>query len=74
MKTILILLLALPITASAPPTPLAVAKFCGNQVVLLRHVRAARMQAQAEGCSEIQVVEVDERHFLVYGVKVLFGE
>jgi hypothetical protein len=74
MKLLIMLLLVLPITATAPQPPAAIAKFCVNQVVERLAVKWAKVQARFEGCDTVTVVPVDDNHFLVYGVKVYIGE
>lgn len=70
MKLLTLLALLIP---TGVPTP-AVARFCVNQVVPNSMVNVAKIQARAEGCSEVRIVKVDEEHTLVFGVKVLMGE
>lgn len=54
--------------------PVAVAKLCGNVVVHDSQKEKVIKQVKSQGCSEIQLVELENDYYLVYGVRVLRGE
>ena len=73
LKTCLGLALILGIGAGQP-TPVAVARLCGNTVVQGRDLRQAKASIRAEGCDEIRIIKLDVDWYLIYGVRVLTGE
>jgi hypothetical protein len=63
--TFLILLLLL-----APVDWRYEARICGNVVVSEDQVLRARMRVMREGCWDVQVVNVTDGAYLVYGTKI----
>lgn len=71
MKLLLftILLLILNVYAAMPHR----AEICGNTIVHTRNVPKAVQWVRDDGCPEPVVLQIEEEHYLVYGVKITLG-
>lgn len=74
MKKCLILislLLTIPAVAAVRMMMPLKAQFCGNQIVTTAQKKFYAKRIQIEGCPEVVWVQVEDDHWLGYGVKVV---
>lgn len=68
------MLILILLTLFSVDRPTAVAKLCGNHVVHDSYKEKAITMVTAQGCQKVEMVDLGDGYYLVYGVRVLRGE